>query len=344
VLAVISAVRNRVMESEALNQEACQNKKMRWLKTASIVTAFSVALDHLFFRLIVAIIDSLFALAVKMFRKLGKYSNLTTMTQRAKSISILLFTVISISQTALGQTPPMPSDQSKKEIDKTIFVYGGGANKAFIKYVAGLTNKANPRICFVPTASADNPNGIVAWYANCEDLSVRPYVMKTFLNSSPTQMTFEETIMSMDAIIVGGGSTLNMIAIWKAQGIDTVLRKAYDKGIILAGGSAGSLCWFTGGYSDSRPKKLSIVYGLGFLNFTHCPHYHSEPGRKPLYNQAILDGKLKEGYACDDMAGLLFVNGKLKKSLSLNADNNNYFIRLENGKIKEELLPAEIIK
>jgi len=261
-----------------------------------------------------------------------------------KSISVLFFTVVSLFQASLAQSVPIFSDTSKKQVDKTIFIYGGGMNKSFINYVAGLTHKPNPKICFIPTASADNPNSIVNWYTNCEDLLVRPYVMKTFINSSPTQKTFEEIIMSMDAIMVGGGSTLNMIAIWKAQGIDTVLKKAYDKGIILAGGSAGSLCWFTGGYSDSRPKKLSIVYGLSFLNFSHCPHYHSEPARKPLYYQAIADGKLKEGYACDDMAGLLFLNGKLTKSLSLNADNNNYFISVENGKIKEQLLPAEIIK
>ncbi len=91
-------------------------------------------------------------------------------------------------------------------------------------------------------------------------------------------------------------------------------------------------------------KELSILSGLAFLNFSHCPHYHSEPNRKPLYHKAILDGKLKEGYACDDMAGLLFINEKLKKSVSLNAENNNYFISVENGKIKEELLPSEIIK
>jgi hypothetical protein len=104
------------------------------------------------------------------------------------------------------------------------------------------------------------------------------------------------------------------------------------------------LCWFTGGYSDSRPKQLSIVNGLGFLNFSHCPHYHSEPTRKPLYLQAILDGKLKAGYACDDLSALLFVNGQLKKSLSLDDKNNNYFISVENGKIKEELIPAEVMK
>ena len=147
----------------------------------------------------------------------------------------------------------------------------------------------------------------------------------------------------MDAIIVGGGSTLNMLGIWKAQGIDTVLRKAYDKGIVLAGGSAGSLCWFTGGYSDSRPKQLTIVYGLNFLNYSHCPHYHSEAARKPLYWQALLDGKLKEGYACDDSSALVFVNGLVKKSITFAKENNNYFISVVNGEIKEEILPSEFI-
>jgi dipeptidase E len=255
-------------------------------------------------------------------------------------LGLLAFLVLKV---ALGQNAGN-NDTAREPVTKTIFIYGGGSDKIFIKYVAGLTNKPVPRICYIPTASADNANGIVNWYTNCEDLELRPYVMRTFLNSSPNQKTFEEIIMSMDAIIVGGGSTLNMIAIWKAQGIDTVLKKAYDKGIILAGGSAGSLCWFTSGYSDSRPKHLSIVSGLAFLNFSHCPHYHAELARKPLYHQAMLDRKLKEGYACDDLSGLLFINGIMKKSVSQNAYNNNYFISLADGKIKEELLPAEIIK
>jgi peptidase E len=230
--------------------------------------------------------------------------------------------------------------------DKIILASGAlsNDNKIFVRYVAGLTKKPNPKICYIPTASADDPKDMVTWFTTCEDLPVRPYIMETFLSSSPEQMTFGETIMSMDAIIVGGGNTLNMIAIWKAQGIDTMLRKAYNKGIVLAGGSAGALCWFIGGYSDSRPKQLSIVNGLGFLNFSFCPHYHSEPARKPLYFQALLEGRLKDGYACDDMTALLFVNGVLKKSVSFNKEDNNYFISLENGKVKEELLPAEFIR
>jgi peptidase E len=224
---------------------------------------------------------------------------------------------------------------------RTIFITGGDFSTPFIKYVIGLTHKPNPRICFIPTASADNPNNIIHWYETCADLPMRPYVLRTFINSRPDQSTFEETIMSMDAIIVGGGSTLNMMAIWKAQGIDTVLRKAYEKGIVMAGGSAGSLCWFTGGITDSRPKQLTLVDCLGFIPTSHCPHYHSEPGRKPLYQEEVLIGHLRAGYACDDRAGILFQDEKLIKSVAADPNSHTYFVSVADGKIKEEQLPIE---
>jgi peptidase E len=257
----------------------------------------------------------------------------------------LVFTALIICVSSISQTNKI-AGADKNPVDKIICASGGmsGNSQAFIRYVASLTGKSDPKICFVPTASADNAYGVVTWYSTCVGLPVRPYVLWTFLNADSSQQTFEETILSMDAVIVGGGSTLNMLGIWKAQGIDTVLREAYEKGIVLAGGSAGSLCWFTGGYSDSRPKYLTIVDGLAFLNYSHCPHYHSEPTRKPLYWQAILDRKLKEGYACDYNAALVFVNGVMKRSISLNKDNNNYFISVVDGKIREEMLPAEIIQ
>jgi len=113
---------------------------------------------------------------------------------------------------------------------------------------------------------------------------------------------------------------------------------------VLAGGSAGSLCWFTGGYTDSRPKKLSLVECLGFIPLSHCPHYHSEPTRKPLYQEAILKGYLKPGYACDDQAGVLFEDEKYIKSVSLNGNNNSYYLSVIDGKIDEKLLPSEIVK
>jgi peptidase E len=227
---------------------------------------------------------------------------------------------------------------------QTIFATGGDINETFLSYIITLTKKPSPKICFIPTAAADNPYAINYWYELCLNLSVIPSVLRVFINSSPNQKSFEDNLLQVDAIIVSGGNTLNMIAIWKAQGIDTVLRKAYKKGIILAGGSAGSLCWFKNGISDSRPQKLSIVECLGFINTSHCPHFSSEATRKPLYENYILNNKLPAGYACDDLAAMLFQNGKFVKALSLNKDNNVYYISVKNGKIDEEKIDSEIIK
>ena len=127
---------------------------------------------------------------------------------------------------------------TSSKVDKTIFAYGGDFNKDFIQYVARLTKKDRPKICFIPTAAADNPYAISYWYETCVNLPVEPSVLRTFINASPKQKSFEEILLSADAIIVGGGNTLNMIAVWKAQGIDSILKKAYEKGVVLAGGSA----------------------------------------------------------------------------------------------------------
>jgi len=263
-----------------------------------------------------------------------------------KKITIFLFIIIAVCacHTISCQSSARQAEATSRQTEKTIFVYGNGMERSFIKYVITLTHKKDPKICFFPTAAADDERVIGYWYKMCDGLPLEPCVLKTFISSSPEQKTFEEQILESDAIIVGGGNTLNMLAIWRAQGIDTILRKAYEKGIILAGGSAGSLCWFTGGYSDSRPKELSIIECLAFLDYSHSPHYNGEPARKPLYRKAILEGKLKPGYACDDNAGLLFINGKMVKSLSLDSDSHNYFVSVKEGKISEEKLPSEIIK
>lgn len=237
----------------------------------------------------------------------------------------------------------VPADE-QVPAERTIFAAGSGiTSKVYIRYIARMTGKVNPRICHVPTATGDNPNTILNWYANCEDLEVRPYVMRTFINSLYTPQSFEEQLMSMDAVIVGGGNTLNMIAIWRAQGIDLALRKAYDAGIIMAGGSAGSLCWFNEGSTDSRPKELSVVQGLGFLNFSHSPHYLRESGRRPLYHQLIANKTIGPGYACDDDAAMIFVNGRLRQAISLNEQNNCYYVSLDGEKISEQRIEAEII-
>ena len=200
-----------------------------------------------------------------------------------------------------------------------MFIFGGGRDKAITRYLMGLTQKENPKICFVATATGDSVASINSWYSSCEDLPLRPYVLKTFINSYTTQKSFEETIMSMDAILVGGGNTLNMLSIWKAQGIDLALRKAYDAGIVMSGGSAGSLCWFQNGTTDSRPIKVSKIDGLGWLKGSHCPHYDSEAARRPLYHELIKSGELLPGYACDDRACLYFENEKMVMAVASRA-------------------------
>jgi dipeptidase E len=228
-------------------------------------------------------------------------------------------------------------------VKRILFAYGSSINKIFIDYAARLTGKANPKVCFIPTASGDMPQYINQFYSMCEKLDVQPHYLRTFVESGSSPESFEDILLSMDAIVVGGGNTLNMLAIWKAQGIDIVLKKAYDSGIVLSGGSAGSMCWFASGYTDSRPQKLTKIEGLGLIDASHSPHYHSSPGRRPLYFETILSGDQKPGYACDDLSGVIFENEKFVKSVSLYKDHHSYYVSVKDGKIDEQLLEPEMI-
>ena len=253
--------------------------------------------------------------------------------------TILFLAITTFSQTSIAQK----LDTTSASNNKIVFAYGGQLNKIFVKYIITLTKKSKPNICFLPTASGDNPDYINSWLKLCKQLSIEPHILKTFSASSNHQ-SYDNQLLSMDAIVAGAGNAVNMLAIWKAQGIDTILRKAYNKGIIIGGGSAGSLCWFTNGYTGSRPLELTKFEGLGFLNFSHCPHYHSDPKRKPKYQQGILSGDILPGYACDDLAGILFINGMFNKSVSQTTNDNNYFISVVDGQIKEEKLKVNIIE
>lgn len=249
---------------------------------------------------------------------------------------LVIIILLATSTITFGQT----SDTSNRKL----FIYGGEVTKEFIKHTAQLTGKQKPKICFMPTAAADNVYYINYWYELCSELEVEPHVLEVWINSPNQKESWEEILTKMDAIIVGGGNTLNMIAIWRAQEIDLALRKAYDQGVVLAGGSAGSLCWFDSGTTDSRPKDLTLIEGLGFLKFSHCPHYNSEESRRPLYHANILTGKLGNGYACDDKAGILFINGKLSNGVSIDNDSHSYYVFKKNGEIVEEEIESKIIK
>jgi peptidase E len=232
----------------------------------------------------------------------------------------------------------MPQNPNRK-----ILIAGGGFGTAFIRYMAELTGKERPRLCYLPTASADSESGTIRWFQSCAPLEVIPFVQESFISSYSTDQSWEEIFLSMDGIVVSGGNTLNQQAIWRAQGIDQVLREAWDRGIVLGGASAGSLCWFEEGTTDSRPKELTKVECLGFLRGSHSPHYDAEEARRPTYHRLIRSGELKPGYACDNNAGIYFQDNEVSRVVATREGAKAYYVSLRNGEIVEEVLEPEII-
>ena len=262
-----------------------------------------------------------------------------------KRRSFLVTTAAGSVGLGLGAFAESRSDGQKKAVKKgrKIFVYGGGMGKKFINYMISLTGKEKPRLCYLPTASADSPYSSVRWFKICSGLNAVPFVQEMFISSYQMKQDFEEILLSMDGIVVGGGNTLNMLAIWKVQGIDKILRKAWDQGIVLGGGSAGSLCWFEEGTTDSRPKELTKIECLGFLKGSHSPHYDAEKQRRPEYQKLIKSGKLKPGYAIDNHAGIYFEDNQVKKVVATDKNSKAYYVDLEGGKIKETVLKPDVI-
>jgi dipeptidase E len=234
-----------------------------------------------------------------------------------------------------GQNPVGPT--------RKVLIAGGGFGTAYIRYMAELTGKPRPKLCYLPTASADSAAGIIGWFRNCAPLNVEPSVQESFIASTRQLRSWEDVFLSVDGIVVSGGNTLNQQAIWKAQGIDLVLRQAWDRGIVLGGASAGSLCWFEEGTTDSRPQVLTTVQGLGFLKGSHSPHYDAEPGRRPLYQKLIGSGEMKPGYACDNDAGVYFEDNVVKRVVSTRAGAKVYYVSRVNGQAVERVMEPEII-
>jgi len=255
--------------------------------------------------------------------------------------NFLKTTTTAVPALSLPLLEEQPANQTA--VVRKLFVYGGDFDRGFIKYAATVTGKKNPKICFLPTATGDAAGYVMRWFENCAGLPILPYVQRSFISSYGQKDSFEDIFTSMDAILVGGGNTLNMMAIWKAQGMDVALKKAYEKGVVLGGGSAGSLCWFEQGTTDSRPGKLTTVEGLGLIGNSHSPHYDGEGERRPLYMSKIKSGEYKPGYACDDRAGIYFENEEVKQAVSLDQKSNAYFVSLAGGEVKETVLQKIVL-
>jgi peptidase E len=163
------------------------------------------------------------------------------------------------------------------------------------------------RVCFVPTASGDSEESVAAFYAvferRCEASHLALF--------GRTVDDLERLLLDQDVVYVGGGNTANMLAIWRVHGLDRILARAWAAGVLLAGVSAGSNCWFEGATTDSFGGLDALPDGLGFLPGSHCPHYDSEPIRRPTYRRLIAEGALPDGYAADDGAALVFEGTEL---------------------------------
>ncbi len=242
-----------------------------------------------------------------------------------------------LSLAGLGPRPPRQNGRRK------ILIAGGGFGTAFIRYMSALTGKERPRLCYLPTASADSATGTIRWFEACAPLDVIPFVQESFISSYSMDESWEDVFLSMDGIVVSGGNTLNQQAIWKVQGIDDVLRKAWDRGIVLGGASAGSLCWFEEGTTDSRPKELTKIECLGFLKGSHSPHYDAEEFRRPTYHRLIRSGVLKPGYACDNNAGIYFEDNEVRRVVATREGARAYYVSLEGGEVVEQVLEPEMI-
>jgi peptidase E len=199
-----------------------------------------------------------------------------------------------------------------------------------LDYALRLTGRGEPRLCVLNTAVGDDPRWTLAMYDRFAGRPARLSHLNLF--PMPNVRDPEDLLLSQDVIFVGGGSVANMLAVWRVHGLDVIMRKAWQAGVVLAGSSAGGICWFEGGTTDSFGRELrAFADGLGLLHGSYCPHYNSEPGRRPLYHRLIADGTLPGGIACDDGAAAHFTDDTLTELIADRAASRGYRVRGSSG-------------
>src|SRR5688572_2840968 len=202
---------------------------------------------------------------------------------------------------------------------KQILAIGGMAlppeldNLLLVEYFLKQTGRRNPKVLYIGTATGDAEAGRLRFYAGFSQLQCRPTHLPLFAR---TPRDLESFVLENDAIFVGGGNTRSMLAVWRDWGLDRHLRTAWERGIVLGGGSAGSICWFDQGVTDSIAGPLTVLPCLGFLQGSNCPHYDSERLRRPTYRKLVASGRILDGVAADDGVALHYVDGKLAKVVS----------------------------
>ncbi|MDX1771362.1 MAG: Type 1 glutamine amidotransferase-like domain-containing protein [Planococcaceae bacterium] len=216
---------------------------------------------------------------------------------------------------------------------RQVIALGGGGfsmepeNPLLDRYILSQSKSDKPKICFIGTASGDAEGYIERFYHAFRGENCEPTHLSLF---KPHTRDIKSFVMEQDILYVGGGNTKNLMALWREWELDVIIRQAYDNGTILAGLSAGSLCWFEEGITDSYGTGLEPIACLGILRGSHSPHYDGEEDRRPAYQAFIRDGKISSGYAADDGVALHFIDEELHTVVSSRPEASGY--RVDKGK------------
>jgi dipeptidase E len=217
----------------------------------------------------------------------------------------------------------------------------GSTDRPLHQFLLDLTGEGYPRVCFLGTASGDDPAYLAAfygWFAR--------RAQATHLGLFDRRVSnIAEFLAEHDLVYVGGGNTANMLAVWRTHGVDVALRQAWRAGVILAGPSAGAVCWFESGTTDSfGPEIGALRDGLGFLPGSFCPHYDSESSRRPRYHELVASGELPDGYAADDGVGLLFSGTTLTEVVAAMPESRAFHLERTPAGVEETSIKPRLLR
>ncbi len=228
--------------------------------------------------------------------------------------------------------------------ERHILAMGGGGfsmepdNPRLDDFALGLTGKEVPRVCFLATASGDAEGTLEAFYAAFPPERATAMHLPLF---GPQRGDLRERLLANDLVYIGGGSTANLLAIWRLHGMDAILREAWAQGIVLTGISAGACCLFQGCLTDAfGPSLAPLADGLGLLEGSFCPHHDTEAGRPARYRQVIGEG-LPPGIALDDGVALHFVGTRLEEVVTSRPEAGAY--RVHRGSGSPNALPVRYL-
>jgi peptidase E len=200
----------------------------------------------------------------------------------------------------------------------------------------------SPRVCVVATATGDSGEWLSAMYSAFGKAGWRTTHLALFPEPNVADIT--EHLLAQDVVWVAGGSVANLLALWRLHGVDLAMRRAWEAGVVLMGVSAGSLCWFVGGTTDSFGLPLHpVTNGLGFLPYSNSVHHDAEEQRRPLIHQLIGEGVLPDGFATDNGTGLVFEGQELVDCITETERATTWRISRKDGAVKEEALPTRLL-